>query len=126
MIKVSIIIPVYNAEKHLKKCIQSVLTQTEKDIEVILIDDGSKDESLHICQLYEKQDNRLRVIHQENSGVSAARNKGITLAKGEYIGFVDADDWIDCEMYRLMLGEAKKTDADVVMCDARTVYEDGT
>lgn len=125
MIKVSIIIPVYNAEKHLKKCVQSVLGQTEKDIEVILIDDGSKDESLYICQLYEKQDKRVRVIHQENAGVSAARNKGITFAKGEYIGFVDSDDWIDIEMYESMLREAYRTDADVVMCDARTVYEDG-
>lgn len=125
MIKVSIIIPVYNAEMHLERCLQSVLRQTEKDIEVILIDDGSIDESLNICHGYEEKDERIRVVHQENAGVSAARNKGISLAKGKYIGFVDSDDWIDCEMYKSMLSEAERTDADVVMCDARTVYEDG-
>lgn len=125
MIKISIIIPVYNAEKHLKKCIQSVLAQTEKNIEIILVDDGSKDESLRICQYYEKQDKRVKAVHQENAGVSAARNMGVNIAQGEYIGFVDSDDWIDCEMYETMLNEAKRTDADVVMCDARTVYEDG-
>lgn len=125
MIKVSVIIPVYNAEKHLGKCIQSVLAQTERNIEVILIDDGSKDKSLDICQFYAEKDQRVRVIHQENAGVSAARNKGITEAIGEYIGFVDSDDWIDTVMYKSMLREADRTEADVVMCDARTVYEDG-
>ncbi|MDO5041518.1 MAG: glycosyltransferase [Peptoniphilus sp.] len=125
MARVSIIIPIYNAEEHLAKCVDSVLGQTEKDIEIILVDDGSKDNSLEICNDYAKQDKRIRVIHQENAGVSAARNKGILLARGEYIGFVDSDDWIDFEMYKSMLNEAHKTDADVVMCDARTVYDDG-
>lgn len=125
MARVSIIIPIYNAEEHLAKCVDSVLGQTEKNIEIILVDDGSKDNSLEICNAYAKQDKRIRVIHQENAGASAARNKGILLARGEYIGFVDSDDWIDCEMYKSMLNEAHKTDADVVMCDARTVYDDG-
>ena len=125
MIEISIIIPIYNAEEHLERCVYSAMKQTEKNIEIILIDDGSGDRSLEICQKLKNQDNRIKVLHQINAGVSAARNLGIQIAKGKYIGFVDSDDWIDCEMYELMLREAKKADADIVMCDARTVYEDG-
>lgn len=123
--KVSIIIPVYNAEEHLAKCINSVLSQTEKNIEIILIDDGSQDSSLDICQNYAKQDERIRVIHQDNAGVSAARNQGLEVASGEYLGFVDSDDWIEKDMYERLLNEAEKNDADVVMCDAKMVYSDG-
>ena len=125
MIRVSIIIPVYNAEEHLTKCVESVLAQTEKNIEIILIDDGSRDSSLDICQAYEKQDERVRVIHQENFGVSVARNRGIEIAVGEYIGFVDSDDWIQRDMYERLLKEAEETGAEVVMCDAITVYSNG-
>lgn len=125
MIKVSIIVPIYNAEKYLSKCIDSILNQTERNIEVILVDDGSSDNSRQICREYQKKDNRVKIIYQENAGVSAARNQGIAVAKGSYIGFVDADDWIEPEMYSRLLEEAKKTGADIVMCDVKTVYDDG-
>ena len=125
MIKLSIIVPIYNAQNHLKKCIESIMNQTEKDIEIILIDDGSTDDSLKICNEYQRKDFRINVIHQKNSGVSIARNQGIKIAKGEYIGFVDSDDWIDLDMFKRLLEEAKKTDADIVMCDATTVYSTG-
>ena len=85
MIKLSIIVPIYNAQNHLKKCIESIINQTEKDIEIILIDDGSTDDSLKICNEYQRKDFRINVIHQNNSGVSIARNQGIKIAKGEYI-----------------------------------------
>lgn len=125
MIKISVIIPIYNGEEHLKKCIDSVLKQTEKNIEIILVDDGSKDNSLDICRNYAKQDSRIVVIHQENYGVSVARNIGIGKARGEYIGFVDSDDWIEPDMYETLLRKAEAEKADVVMCDVMTVYSDG-
>lgn len=122
---ISIIIPVYNAEKELKKCVESILRQTQKNIEIILIDDGSADASLSICQKYAEGDCRVKVVHQKNAGVSAARNAGIEMATGQYIGFVDSDDWIAPEMYERLLSEAERTGSDVVMCDATTVYDDG-
>ena len=108
MIKLSIIVPIYNAQNHLKKCIESIINQTEKDIEIILIDDGSTDDSLKICNEYQRKDFRINVIHQKNSGVSIARNQGIKIAKGEYIGFVDSDDWIDLDMFKRLLEEANR------------------
>lgn len=125
MKKISIIVPIYNAEEHLDRCVKSILTQTVEDLELILVDDGSNDNSLNICKEYEKKDQRVRVVHQENAGVSAARNHGIELAEGKYIGFVDSDDWIESLMYERLLKEAKKTNADVIMCDATTVYSNG-
>ena len=125
MKKISIIVPIYNAKEHLDKCVESILEQTEKNLEIILVDDGSKDNSFEICKKYEKIDQRVKVIHQENAGVSVARNHGIEIAEGEYIGFVDSDDWIEPVMYERLLKEAKETNADVVMCDATTVYSDG-
>lgn len=125
MVKISIVIPIYNAEDHLQRCVDSVLNQTEKNIEIILVDDGSKDNSIEICKNYLNQDKRVHLIHQENSGVSAARNRGIEQACGEYIGFVDSDDWLEPDMYECLLREANQASADIVMCDARTVYEDG-
>ena len=122
---ISIIVPIYNAEEHLDKCVESILEQTEINLEIILVDDGSKDNSFEICKKYEKMDQRVKVIHQENAGVSAARNHGIEIAEGEYIGFVDSDDWIEPVMYQRLLKEAKEKNADVVMCDATTVYFDG-
>lgn len=114
-IKVSVIITVYNREKYLVQCIESVLAQKLHDIEVILVDDGSTDNSSSICDDYAKRDSRIRVVHQENSGSpGAAHNKGIMLAEGEYIGFVDADDWIEPNMYMDLYEHAKKFDVDVV------------
>lgn len=122
---ISIIVPVYNAESYLERCINSVISQTWKQWELILVDDGSNDKSGNICDIYCKKDKRIKAIHQKNAGVSAARNTGIINAGGSYIAFVDSDDWIESDMYERMLQEAKTTGADVVMCDAVTVYDDG-
>ena len=93
--RISIVVPIHNGEEYLQKCIDSIIDQTEKNIEIILVENGSTDNSGIICDSYAKQDSRIVVVHQECNGVSFARNTGIELAKGEYIGFVDADDWID-------------------------------
>lgn len=121
----SVIVPIYDSEKYLSHCIDSVLCQTASDLELILIDDGSKDKSADICKEYAQKDSRVRYVRQENAGVSAARNKGIQLALGEYIGFVDSDDEICPNMYETLLREAEKSGADIVICDALTVYSNG-
>lgn len=123
--RISIVVPIHNGEEYLKKCIDSIIDQTEKNIEIILVENGSTDNSGIICDSYAKQDSRIVVVHQECNGVSFARNTGIELAKGEYIGFVDADDWIDRNMYERLLDKATQTDSDIVMCDATTVYSNG-
>lgn len=123
-INVSIIIPVYNTGEYLHKCIQSVLNQSLKNIELIIIDDGSTDNSGNICDEYAKKDHRVTVIHKKNEGVSIARDAGIMSAKGEYIGFVDSDDWIDKTMYEDMYNKAKEKNCGIVMCDARTIYDE--
>lgn len=124
-ISISIIVPVYNAESYLERCIKSVIAQTWKNWELILIDDGSIDGSGEICNEFAKKDKRIKVIHQKNIGVSVARNVGLANAKGTYIGFVDADDWIDEKMYERLVTEISKTHCDVIMCDATTVYSNG-
>ena len=96
---ISIIVPIYNVEKYLSRCINSVLSQTFPDFELLLIDDGSTDKSGYICDGYAQKDSRIKVFHIENGGVSAARNYGLDNARGEWITFVDADDWIDKDMY---------------------------
>ncbi len=113
MVKISIIIPVYNVEKFLKKCLTSVVEQTLKDIEIICINDGSKDKSLHILNSFAEKDNRIIVINQSNQGQSCARNAGLEIATGEYIGFVDSDDWIDIDFYEKLYTTAKKYNADI-------------
>lgn len=125
MPKISVIVPVYKAESFLAKCVDSVLAQTEHDLELILVDDGSPDNSGNICDGYAVRDRRVRVIHKKNAGVSVARNTGIAVATGDYIGFVDSDDWIESDMYERLLKEASKSGSDIVMCDATTVYDDG-
>lgn len=119
---VSVIIPVYNVEQYLRRCIDSVLAQTYTDLEIILVDDGSPDGSGAICDEYAAKDSRIKVIHQANAGVSAARNAGMDLASGEYLAFIDSDDFIEPEMYEQMLAAAEKTGADVVECN----YQYGT
>jgi glycosyltransferase involved in cell wall biosynthesis len=98
-VKVSVIIPVYNAEKYLAECIESLLGQTLKECEFIFVNDGSKDSSWEILERYKNMDSRMILIHQENGGVSSARNKGLEVASGEYVGFVDADDYVEKDMY---------------------------
>ncbi len=117
MPKVSIIVPVYNVEKYLRRCIDSILRQTLTDIEVILVDDGSFDSSGKICEEYARKDSRLRVIHQKNAGVAVARNTGLDIASGDYIAFVDSDDYIEPNMYQSMMQVANQYDCDVVLCD---------
>ncbi len=121
---ISIIVPVYNKAKYLDKCLNSVLEQTYKDLEIILVDDGSKDNSLSICEDYAKRDNRIKVFHKENGGAASARNLGLDNSKGEYIGFVDADDFIDSSMYEELL--ALMVDNNLKMIDSgrRTISED--
>ena len=123
--KVSIIIPVYNTGEYLRSCVDSVLAQTMEGWELLLVDDGSTDNSGAICDEYAARDSRIRVIHKENQGVSMARNLGLELARGEYVGFVDSDDWLAPEMFDEMYRSARETGADIVMCDAVTVFGDG-
>lgn len=113
-ITVTVVIPVYNVEKYLERCIKSVIGQTYKKLEVILIDDGSFDSSGIICDEWSKRDNRIRVFHQANCGLAAVRNKGIELATGDYIAFVDSDDWILSDTYEYMLNLMYHYDADIV------------
>lgn len=114
---VSVIVPVYNAEKYLRRCVDSILVQTFTDFELLLIDDGSADGSSAICDEYAENDNRVHVFHKPNGGVSSARNLGLNHARGEWVTFVDADDWIDITFLWKMLEKAKSDKADVVMCD---------
>lgn len=120
MPKISIIVPVYKVEKYLHKCVDSILNQTFKDFELILVDDGSPDKCGEICDEYARVDDRVRVIHKENGGLSDARNAGIDVAEGEYIGFVDSDDYIDADMYEVLYDVLLKNDADISVCG---VYE---
>lgn len=113
---ISIIVPVYKVEKYLPKCIESILAQTYQDIELILIDDGSPDGCPRICDEYAAKDSRIKVIHQKNSGVSAARNAGLEIAQGEYIGFVDPDDFVDSDMYGTMLKALIDSNSDLAIC----------
>jgi len=117
MCLVSIIVPIYNANKYLIKCVGSILAQTLKDIEIILVNDGSKDDSLEICNQFSKSDHRIIIIDKKNEGVSQARNVGIDKAKGEYISFVDADDWIEPNMYENMYNKLKSTNSKVCICN---------
>lgn len=114
---ISVIIPVYNSAGFLEKCVRSVLDQSYTQLEIILIDDGSKDNSLAICQSIAKRDPRVHVIHQENNGVSAARNTGLAYATGEYIAFIDADDYIDINYLQRLLINAENHNADISCCD---------
>lgn len=123
MLKVSIIVPIYKVEKYLRQCIDSIINQSLKDIEIILVDDGSPDNCPKICDDYKKIDSRIKVIHKKNGGLSSARNAGMKIATGEYIGFVDSDDYIEHDMYEKMYYTAKEHDVDFVMSDYYKVHE---
>mgnify|MGYP004561974975 FL=1 len=114
---VTIIIPVYNAEKTLSRCINSVLKQDYQNIEVLIIDDGSTDNSFKICQAYAQMDDRVTYVHQENSGVASVRSKGLLYANGDYIIHVDSDDWIEKEYLKCLVQTAQTANVDVVVCD---------
>jgi glycosyltransferase involved in cell wall biosynthesis len=121
---VSIIVPVYKVEDYIDKCITSILSQTFVDIEIILVDDGSPDNCGQIADLYAEKDSRIKVIHKENGGLSSARNAGIKIATGEYIGFVDSDDWVEPNMVEVMYKAGKQADADIVISNYRRIYSD--
>ena len=114
--KISIIIPIYKVEGYLRKCIKSVLNQTYENLEIILVDDGSPDNCGKIADAFSEMDNRIKVIHQENKGLCAARNAGLAVATGEYIGFIDSDDWILPDMYEYLYNNLKEYDADITAC----------
>lgn len=113
---ISIIVPIYNVELYLHRCIDSILNQTYENLEILLIDDGSKDGCGLICDQYAKNDSRIKVFHIDNQGLSAARNLGFKMSNGQYIGYVDSDDWIEPDMYEKLLGRIEETKADVSVC----------
>lgn len=115
MKKLSVIVPIYNSEKTLHRCVDSILNQTFSDLEVILVDDGSIDSSLDICEKYAQRDNRVIVLHKENAGLVAARKSGIEIASGDYIGFVDSDDYIEEDMFASLILEIATSGADIVI-----------
>lgn len=119
---ISVIVPVYNAIKYLEQCVESIMEQTYKDIEIILVDDGSTDGSCHLCDSLATRDSRIRVIHQINGGEASARNTGVKAASGEFIGFVDADDWIEPNMYERLLSLLQENNCKIVCCSNTEVY----
>lgn len=122
---ISVIIPVYNVEKYLHRCLDSVIAQTYQNLEIICVDDGSVDESGKICDQYAVRDARIKVIHQENQGLSAARNRGLDAAEGEYIAFVDSDDYILEDMYKKMLDKLLNYNVDLCVCQWQYEFSDG-
>ena len=119
MPKISVIVPVYNVEKFLEKCLKSIIEQTFEDLEIICINDGSTDKSLSILNSYAAKDPRIKILSQTNQGQSCARNAGLEIASGEYIGFVDSDDWIDLDFYEKLYNTAKKYDADIAVASIK-------
>ena len=113
----SIIVPVYKAEKHLDRCVESILSQTYGNIELVLVDDGSPDACPAMCDAWAEKDGRIKVIHKPNGGLSSARNAGLDACTGDYIGFVDSDDWIEPDMYEYLLNIGMKNNADVSRCE---------
>lgn len=124
MSKISIIVPVYNVERYLSKCVDSILNQTFTDFELILIDDGSTDNSGKICDEYSEKDERIKVIHKENEGLSSARNAGIDIAVGKCLGFVDSDDYIEKDMYEILYRDICQDGVDIAICGFYNQYKD--
>lgn len=125
MPKVSVIVPVYNVAAYLPKCVASIQNQTERDIEIILVDDGSTDDCGDICENYAQNDARIKVLHQENGGLSEARNTGIHAATAEYLLFIDSDDYVDTDLVETVYTHAERTDADIVAYGYQKVSESG-
>lgn len=119
---ISVIVPIYKVEEYLDECISSIVAQTYKNLEIILVDDGSPDNCGAICDDWAEKDSRIRVIHKENGGLSDARNAGLSMANGDYIAFVDSDDWIDLRMYEKLLLAMKREDCDLVACNILSCY----
>ena len=123
---ISIIVPIYKVEKYLERCVQSIVDQTYKNLEIILVDDGSPDNCPAMCDAWAKRDCRIKVIHKENGGLSDARNAGMAIANGELMGFVDSDDWIAPDMYQHLHDLLDADDSDIAACGVEMVWEDGT
>ena len=123
---VSVIIPVYKTEQYLDRCIESVVNQTYKNLEIILVDDGSPDNCPKMCDEWAKKDSRIKVIHKKNGGLSDARNVGIDCATGEYLSFIDSDDFISNQMYKKMLNSIENFNADLAVCGIETFYDGQT
>lgn len=121
---VSVIVPMYNVEKYIDNCIESLIKQTYREFEVLLIDDGSIDSTAQKCMAWKERDDRIKYFYQNNQGLGPARHKGIELAQGKYVCFVDSDDWVDYTFVEKMLNAARKYRADLVVCDFYSVYED--
>lgn len=125
--KISVIIPVYNAGKYLDRCISSVVNQSYKNLEIVLVDDGSNDNSGNICDKWKGIDSRIQVIHKKNEGPGVARNEGLKIIKGgRYVTFVDSDDWIEIKMYEHLIEIAIETNSDIVGCASVVDYQNGT
>lgn len=123
---ISVIVPVYKVEKYLDRCVQSIVDQTYRNLEIILVDDGSPDNSPALCDAWVEKDSRIKVIHKENGGLSDARNAGMAIATGELMGFIDSDDYIAPEMYQLLFERMKADNSDISACGVEMVFEDGT
>ena len=123
--KISIIVPVYNVESYASKCIESIIKQTYENLEILIVNDGSTDTSGDICEYYAQKDNRIIIIHQKNQGLSMARNNALEIAGGDYIGFVDSDDWIATDMYSVLYKNAVEYDADISVCNYYYVSASG-
>lgn len=121
--KISVIVTAYNIEQYLPRCMDSLLAQTVQGLEIIVVDDGSADKTPDICEEYAGKSENIRVIHQKNGGPSAARNAGVKIAGGDYIGYVDGDDWVEPDMYEKMLGACLETGAEIAICAYRAVGE---
>ena len=113
---ISVIVPIYNVEAYLDKCISSIMTQTYTNLEILLVDDGSTDRSSEMCDAYACIDSRIKVIHKVNGGQSSARNVALEVCCGKYISFVDGDDWIEADMYSVLVEQLEKLDADLAIC----------
>lgn len=125
MIKVSVIVPVYNVREYLERCVDSIINQSVKEIEIILVDDGSTDGSGDLCETLAKKDHRIKVIHQENQGLGPARNSGLDVAKGQYVSFIDSDDWIELNTYEILLDIIGKNECQIVTCGRKIVDDNG-
>lgn len=121
--KISIIVPIYNVEKCVDKCIKSIVEQTYKNLEIILVDDGSTDNSGALCDEWAEKDDRIIVIHKENEGLSDARNSGLKISTGKYVGFIDGDDWIEPDMYDYLYQLLTDNDADISVCEHYIAYD---
>ena len=122
---ISVIVPVYKVEKYLDQCVKSIVNQTHKNLEIILVDDGSPDRCPEMCDAWAKKDTRIRVIHKENGGLGDARNAGVSVANGEYIGFVDSDDWCEQDMFQELFESCLEFNAPISVCNTLIDWENG-